>query len=274
MSRNLRFVRVAAALAALGLLAAAPAVHAEGVAVALVSGSTTVTPGSEFDVFVQCTDPGAPFNGFDAIVTWDPAALTFIPLSPLSQQEGTYMRDACGSTFHRFRAGAVSDTITDILLCNGVSLPGPGQLYRLHFLASETAQVTTVQFQNVQFYNAGLYVRPVNATNLTLGIGTSVSVPSNGPGVLRLALSAAPNPGRGPVTLTLESDRAGVQRVRVSDLQGRTVGRPAEGWFPAGRRQVSWDGSDVAGRRLPAGVYLVTLEVAGRSASRRVVLLP
>ena len=274
MSRMLRSVLFRGSLAGLWLLVAPATARPDGVAVALVPSTLTIAPGAEFDLTIQCTSAGALFNGFDAVVNWDPAALTFLPLSPLSHQEGAYLTGACGSTFHRFRQGAVTDTITDMLLCNGVSLPGPGTLYRLHFRASNTPQVTTVEFASVRFYDAGVYVHPVNATNVTLGIGTSVSVGPDVPGVLRLALSAAPNPGHGPLALTLEADRAGVQRVRVSDVQGRIVGRLAEGWFPAGRRQLNWDGRDDAGRRLSAGVYLVTLEVAGRTTARRVVLLP
>ena len=274
MSGALRSALLRGAVAGLWLLLAPTPARPDGVAVSLVASSQTITPGAEFDLTIQCTSAGAVFNGFSAVVTWDPAALTCLPLSPLSQQEGTYMKSACGSTFHRFHTGAVTDTITDVLLCNGVSLSGPGDLYRLRFRASNTPQVTTVQFTSLQFYNAGRYVHPVSSTGLILGIGTSVSVGPDGSGVLRLALSATPNPGRGPLALSLEADRAGVQRVRVSDVQGRTVDRLAEGWFPAGQRQLNWDGRDDTGRRLPAGVYLVTLEVAGRTAARRVVLLP
>ena len=269
-----RSVLFRGALAGLWLLTAPVTARPDGVAVALVPSSQTIAPGAEFDLTIKCTSAGADFNGFDAIVSWDPAVLTFLPLSPLSQQEGTYMKGACGNTFHLFRTGAVADTITDVLLCNGVSLTGPGELYRLHFRAANTPQVTTVRFQGVQFYDAGHYVRPVDSPDLTLGIGMPVSVETDEPGALRLALSVAPNPGRGPLALSLESDRAGVQRVRVSDLQGRTVSRLADGWSPAGRRPLSWNGRDDSGRRLPAGVYVVTLEVAGRVAARRVVLLP
>jgi hypothetical protein len=41
----------------------------------------------------------------------------------------------------------------------------------------------------------------------------------------------------------------------------------------AGRRIVSWDGRDFAGRLLPAGVYVVTVEAGGRSVSSRVSLV-
>src|SRR2546422_3555261 len=94
-------------------------------------------------------------------------------LSPVSLQQGTLITSACGSTFHRFRAGAGVDTVTDILLCNGVSMTGPGQIYRLHFKASTTAQLTAVRFMpgKLKFYDAGLFVTPVSSTDAQVGIG-------------------------------------------------------------------------------------------------------
>ena len=273
-STRVRWVMALAVAAGCCLSAAPSPLRAAGVTVALVPSSDIVTPGAEFDVVLQCTQAGALFNGFDAVVGWDPAALTFLPLSPLSLQEGAYMRGACGNTFHRFRQGADTDTLTDVLLCNGILLGGPGALYRLHFRAAADAQVTTVRFLDVKFYAAGMTVTPVNATNALIGVGTAPPVGVDEPPVTRLALAAAPNPSPGPLALTLESDRPGVQRVRVTDVQGRIVARLADGWSPAGRRRLEWDGRDRGGRSLPAGVYLVTLEVDGRTTSRRVTLLP
>jgi flagellar hook assembly protein FlgD len=65
-----------------------------------------------------------------------------------------------------------------------------------------------------------------------------------------------------------------MHRLTLRDVQGRLVRRLTEGWFPAGSRIVAWDGRDDAGMCLPAGIYLATLEIAGRVASRRVTLLP
>jgi hypothetical protein len=260
--------------AAIGLSAAPLPLHADGVTVALLPTGQTVTPGAEFELVLQCTEAGALFNGFEATVTWDPAALTFIPLSPLSLQQGAYMRDACGSTFHFFGQGASTDTIEYSLLCNEIFLPGPGQLYRLRFRASDTPQSTSVWFLSLQFYKGGPFVNPVHASGSVIGIGVPAPVGVGDPAVPRLALSAVPNPSRGTLQLAVGADCAGVQRLTVRDVQGRRVRRLSEGWSTAGSRMVAWDGRDDAGGRLPAGIYLVTLEVAGRATSQRVTLLP
>ena len=144
---------VMAPLLLVGVLTAHASPAAPGVTVALLP-TQQVAPGATFDVYIQVTQAGSVFNGFDAVIGYDPAALTFVPGS---NEEGPYMTGACGNTFHVFRAGAGRDTITDVLLCAGVSLPGPGQLYKLRFQASMTPQVTEVRFlPGLQFYNAGL----------------------------------------------------------------------------------------------------------------------
>ena len=259
--------------AVIGLSAAPSPLHADGVTAALLPTGQTVTPGAEFDLVLQCTEAGALFNAFKAVVSWDPAALTFVPFVPPSLQEGAYMTNACWNTPYRvFGQGASTDTVTDALMCDNTFLSGPGPLCRFRFRASDTLQATSVQFLGLQFYKAGMYVLPVHATGAVIGIGAPVGVGE--PALPRLALSAAPNPGRGALQFALGADRAGVQRLVVRDVQGRRVRRLMEGWAAAGSRVVTWDGRDDAGGRLPAGIYLATLEVAGQVTSRRVTLLP
>ena len=192
---------VMASLLLVGSLTAHASPEAQGVTVALLP-SQQVAPGATFDLYIQVTQAGSSFNGFDAVIGYDPAALTFVPGS---NEEGSYMTGACGNTFHVFQAGAATDTITDVLLCNGVSLPGPGRLYHLRFQASMTVQVTEVRFlPGLQFYNAGLYVNPVTSSNVLIGIGMPVSVePPGKPS--RLLAAAAPNPS--PGTLRSGSSR-------------------------------------------------------------------
>ena len=135
---------VVAAVTFLSLVGGMPVGHAapvaQGVTVALTP-TQQVVPGATFDVYLDVTEAGSAFNGFDAYIGYDPAALTYVPGS---NQEGSYMLDppACGNTFHVFKAGVGVDTISDVLMCGGVSLPGPGRLYRLRFQASRQAVCT------------------------------------------------------------------------------------------------------------------------------------
>jgi hypothetical protein len=240
---------------------------AQGVTVALSPATQQVDPGAEFDLDLTVTQAGSQFNGFDAIIGWDAAALT-----PVSHQEGLLMTDACSNTFHVFRQGASADTIADVLLCGGVSVTGPGQIYRLRFKASDTPQVTQVRFlPGLYFYNAGLYVYPVTSTDATITIGAVDVGPT--PVSNKLQLQISPNPSRGAAQFTIEADHAGPQRLRIFDTRGRLVRSFEDSVAAAGVRKVAWDGRDSQGREAPAGVYLVTLEAAGQSVSNRVSLV-
>src|SRR5262245_46260961 len=113
-----RFPQRLVALGAVVLvLVAAPARGA--VSVAITPASLTVTPGTDFDLFIDVSSAGSSFNGFDAVVTFDPAALTFLPLAPTTQQQGCLMTGscsaACGSTFHLFSGQADSLSVNDVL---------------------------------------------------------------------------------------------------------------------------------------------------------------
>jgi hypothetical protein len=182
------------------------------------------------------------------------------------------MTGACANTFHRFTPGSGSVSIADILLCSGVSVSGPGQIYRLRFQASNTPQVTQVEFlPGLQFYNAGLFVNPAISTNAVIGIGMSVGVgPQASPASLSLRVS--PNPAPGRVALLVGAERPGPVRVSVIDLGGRLVRRFDDSLSTPGTTLV-WDGRDGTGRPVPAGVYLITLDAGGRSISSRVSLV-
>lgn len=253
------------------LLGAAPA--AAGITVAVHPPTQNVAPGAEFELTLQVTQSGSSFNGFDAIVGYTPSALTLLPLSPLSQQEGSLMTGACPNRFHRFREGVDRDTITDVLLCSGVSLTGPGQIYRLRFRASATTQTTTVNVIGAGFYDAGIAVTPVSSSNATVVIGTEVGVAPGpqGPGAVRLR--ASPNPSRSPTRLEVETAAAGFQELGICDLLGREVCRLESGWFDAGRRTVAWDGRDDAGVAQAPGVYFARLRTSAGMLRTAIVRL-
>ena len=78
--------------------------------------------------------------------------------------------------------------------------------------------------------------------------------------------SVGPIPAAGPVRIEYTVGRPAPVRLSVVDLQGRTVAVVAEGVHPAGRYEALWN------RRaeVPAGVYFVSYQAAGKSFSRRV----
>ena len=262
-----------AALAVLMLCAAAPAPAA--VRVALMPPTQTVTPGTDFDVFVEVTEAGSAFNGFDFVVAYNPAALTFVPLSPVSSQQGCLMTGACsgacGQTFHNFAAAGDSVSTSSVLLCNQFSLTGPGQVYKLRFHASTTVQVTEVTFRRRVFYNAGLFVNPVSSANCQIGIGVNLGVDDRGRGQGRVRIE--PNPSRGRVAFVIDGSGAAVTGVDVVDLQGRLVRRLDPAGSVAGA-PLGWDGTDARGTRVSAGVYLALVRRQGTVERHRVVLLP
>ena len=66
-----------------------------------------------------------------------------------------------------------------------------------------------------------------------------------------------PNPSRGPVSLAVRAPDAGVIRLEIVDLAGRTVRRVELADLGSGPRTWLWDGLDATGRRVPAGYYRV-----------------
>lgn len=259
------------------LLLGAPASSlAQGVNVALTPASQVVEPGSEFTIDATVTQAGSPFNGFELVVGYDPAALTFLPASPLSLQQGCLMTgscsSACGTTFHVFSAAGDSLAVYDGLLCDQLSLTGPGQVYRLRFQASAIPQVTALSLRRAEFYDAGLLVTPVTPSGCIVGIGVSLDAgrPSGAPG---LSVRAQPNPCRGRVLLSVVADGADEPDLRVLDMLGRTVRRLPAARGGSGTWRVEWDGRTDAGTRAPAGVYLVRLGAGARVRQTRVTLL-
>jgi hypothetical protein len=273
--RSARTLATALLLACAALAAAGRA--AAGVEVAILPATGNVNPGAEFDVTIEVTQAGSPFNGFVAVVGYDTTALTVVPAAYVSTQQGCLMTGgcsaACGNTFHRFSPAGDSLTITDHLLCDQVSLTGPGTIYKLRFKASNSNQVTWIRLRHATFYNAGLFVTPVATTDARVGIGVPLAVGDGARPSPGLAVRADPNPSRGRLSLAIESGHAGVLRAEIHDVAGRLVRRLDGGWRDAGSTRLPWDGADLAGARVRPGIYLVTVRVGGRAASARLAIV-
>lgn len=267
---------VLAALLLIGALSPAPA-RAQGVHVALLPAQQTVAPGSTFDLTIEVTQAGSAFNGFKALVQYDPAALTFVPLSPTASQQGCLMTGACsaacGNTFHDFRASHDTLQATSILLCPQFNLTGPGQIYKLRFQASNTAQITELSFLLCEFYTNGTYVLPVTTTGCRVGIGVTLDAGGGTQPAGGMRLLALPNPARGVIALDYSSGATGPTELVVTDVAGRIVRRFRLERVEPGAHRLEWDGRDDSGASLPAGVYLVRMSQGALARHTRVTLL-
>jgi len=244
------------------------AIHVE-----LVSSSTLVTTGQEFEVTLSLPTSGSSFNAMDFVLVYDPQSLALLPATPSKSQEGCLMTGgcstACGNSFHQFQAAGDSVFVTDVLLCNKVAVSGPGDLYRLRFraLAGRSPQAT-IALRRVRFSNAGLFVPEVTSSEVRildpalLDVG---GVPRNA-----ASLRAEPNPSRGRVQWVLSGATGGLTRIEVLDAQGRVVRRLAPVWTTASAR-VEWDGLDDAGHSTADGVYLARITRGGVTHTSRIV---
>jgi hypothetical protein len=241
-----------------------------GVRAAIQGPTGVVAPNSDFDVAIVVTEAGSAFNGIDLIVTYDPAALTLVPRSPLSLQEGALMTTACATRFHRFRQGVDRDTITDVLLCAGASVTGPGEVYRLRFHASATPQVTSIRIAPAsRFYQAGIAITPVEYVDATVGIGVALDATGEVTGPLRLR--SAPNPFRSDARIALRTTEPGHAEVTIRDVSGRSVRCLLTGWLPAGDHALTWDGRTDRGLEVAAGVYYLAVRSGSRVVRREMV---
>lgn len=83
----------------------------------------------------------------------------------------------------------------------------------------------------------------------------------------------APNPTRGMASFELALPAPGQVRLLVVDVTGRLVSVAQDGLMDAGRHSIVWDGRDENDRPLARGVYYARLEVDGRVAGKRSLVL-
>ena len=133
---------------------------AGGASLAIDPALTVITPGQEFTVDVVVPVAGAPINGYDAVVGFDPARLELLLPTPLSLGEGVLFTDACAQRFLSVtvRPDSSAVSISHVLLCAGISVTGPGATYGLRFRARQTAGKTYLRLlEGSAAYDAGAY---------------------------------------------------------------------------------------------------------------------
>ena len=271
--RSWRRLAALALAVGVGLAPSAARVARADVYAALVPQATTVAPGDTFAVDMVVTQAGAQFNAFDASIRFDPAMLSFVPITPVADQRGALMTDACASTFHKFSAAPDSLRITLSLLCGGTFVTGPGTVYHVRFRAGTTQGTTTLSLGPfTEFYDAGLFVRPLHTQDGTVTIGSTVDVGKDpGPAAGVEFASPAPNPAhaRDAVVLAFALPAPDLVGFDLLDTQGRLVASRGAESYGAGPHRVAWSPPTLA-----SGSYFIRLRArAGGTRVRRWAVL-
>ena len=106
----------------------------------------------------------------------------------------------------------------------------------------------------------------------TAGVDGEPAAP--GPLPTTFALHApAPNPVMDHTVVAFDLPLPAVLRVQIYDAAGRLLRTLAEGSFPAGRYQRSWNATDDAGRAVLPGIYFVRLDAGAVRMRQKVVVI-
>ena len=105
------------------------------------------------------------------------------------------------------------------------------------------------------------------------GPGTS-DVPEEVTPLVTGQLRSAPNPFSGRAGISFQLGAPGHVSLEIFDLRGARVRTLVDRRLDAGRYQLPWDGRDVGGAALPAGVYWIQFLSGGTRERSRIVRLP
>ena len=90
----------------------------------------------------------------------------------------------------------------------------------------------------------------------------------------RFAFGApAPNPTNGAAEFALMLPKPASVRLTVIDVRGRLVEMAVDRRLAAGPHRLGWDGRGERGTSIPSGVYYARLEVNGRVAAQRSIVV-
>jgi hypothetical protein len=82
-----------------------------------------------------------------------------------------------------------------------------------------------------------------------------------------------PNPFNPRTTIAFELAEEQQVTLEITSLAGRLITRLVDGFRPAGRQMVIWDGRNQDGRAVASGTYLIQLQAASFPQCRKAVLI-
>lgn len=233
---------------------------------------TSLDVGDTLRVDVVVPVAGDAFNGYDAILSFDPADFeALLPLPP-SAGEGSLFTDACGLRFLDVSDDGDSARVrvSHVLLCAGTSVTGPGTTYSLAFRALDETTSAIALGPGTQAYDAGNLVPTTTGPGLEITVGD----PTTSPAPQRVArLHAFPNPFNPSTTLRIEGARGDAARLTIHDATGRLVRALFDGRLTDAALELRWNGRDATGRGVASGIYRARLTTPRGSDVVRLVLV-
>jgi len=212
-------------------------------------------------------------NGFVHWIEWEvPDSVTIRSFHLFAAHDPS--KDRSFSLFRLFRYEAVEDTMllayefappipyglgpaANTLSVCGLLSDFEGRRFRAEFVQSDKNGV----YPGPRIFELDAFSTPYRS--LSVGVEEALPLPT----AARLE-SAYPNPFRGSTRIPYSVDRAGMVRMTVYDVLGRTVAILVDGSRAAGSDEAVFDASGLAG-----GIYLVRMETGTGSAARPVTLL-
>ncbi|HVP71379.1 MAG TPA: FlgD immunoglobulin-like domain containing protein, partial [Gemmatimonadaceae bacterium] len=216
-----------------------------------VSAPSLVEAGQEFDVPLTLSGAGS-LQGFSARLAWDPAVVVPEQMHSLGFIEGQ------GGVVLSGSPGMIDAAL---LGTRASGIAGDGEVARVHFRALR-AGIAAIELKSVDGRDAAN--RHVSALELK----SEQRLPTE-----TVLLAPAPNPTSGRAELAYTLARSGEVELAIYAVDGRRVRTLASGQRPAGIYRLSWDARDGQGRSLPAGMYFLRLDAAGRRCSRSIALV-
>jgi len=149
----------------------------------------------------------------------------------------------------------------------GVPLPGPAG-FTEHYAVGGLNSGSTYYFAIKTVDESGNWSAISNVVIMQAPV-TGVGDPA-----VELSLSAPwPSPANSSTRLAYSLPEAGPVELQVFDITGRLVRTVASGWRGAGRGELVWDLSDVTGRAVQTGMYMMRVRLGGKDWSRRVLVV-
>lgn len=247
------------------------------------SSSVSLTPGDTTGVLVKILDNTVPLFGYSleievvadtsavGTVGIDLAGTDLYPSQNLIIAGGAPL-DSTFSVIEPRSDGAFVSANTDDLSTVTATEDVNDVLVRLSvYASSDVTGDFTLQLGPASVLSDGSG-QPVPFTAGTYAFQVPTSVEPLPRRIARLG-KPYPNPFNPRLTIPVELDEAEAITVDVYDLRGRHVAGLLDDVLVPGRSVVTWDGSDVSGRAVSSGTYLVRLRGAHRTEHARVTLV-